>query len=796
MFRHHLIFALRRLVHEKGYTLVTLIGLVTGISAFLVLFLFVANEKSFDRHIPGHERIYRVHTIPDGGEETPWARSLGFILPASVSIPEVKEVTQFAHSPEGIVKIDDQTVRLKDVLSVDENFFEMFNIRMITGDYGEIAKPNVVFITEEMARKYFGHENPVGKSIEIDELQYYQKLGPYEIRGVVESIHPKTHFRFDMLTSQKGGMQGRFNHILAGRLQWIYSYVKLNQEANPDDVSGKFQQYYDANLKDKMGYPPVYHRTSLMPLTDIRLKSTMRFELRENASQINLTLFIVISFVVLLVSLLNFINLTIARIIRHSREFGLRKSIGAGSVNLTTQILTEVFIISLLAIGLSMFLIEVVKPALNNLFGIGFSVFYTEPTIYLSITGVLIFTLGMTAIFVTFHFLRKTTAIEIISAAKNFSGNLIMRSLLTLQMAIVISLLAATLAVNRQIHFVLNKPLGFDKENILVIRLKDLSKDKTAFMNELKMLSHVVAVGATVQYFGSPTQNSTLEGFGLDGNIESIHCDFDFIWTMGIELTESWFETDQKIRNGVIINNHFYSRILKYYGSMEAFKEYKKSKDFVGDLSDIALLGVVKDFNYHSAHVPLGNFAFVLHDPKTSGSHIHVRLAKGDIREALLQAGKVFEKHYPGNQMDYFFLDEEIARQYRAETILRRILLAFSLIGMLISIIGISAFSLFISQQRTKEIGIRKVNGATILEILKMLNKDFVKWVVVAFVIATPIAWYAMNKWLQNFAYKTDLSWWIFALAGLLALGIALLTVSWQSWRAAVRNPVEALRYE
>jgi len=796
MIRHNLIFALRRLVHEKGYTLVTLIGLVTGISAFLVLFLYVANEKSFDRHIPGYQRIYRVHTIPDGGEETPWARSLGFILPASASIPDVKEVTQFAHSPEGMVKIDDQTVRLKDVLSVDENFFDMFNIRMITGDYREIAKPNVVFITEEMARKYFGHENPVGKTIEIDELQYYQKLGAYEIRGVVESIHPKTHFRFDMLTSQKGGMQGRFNHILAGRLQWIYSYVKLNQEANPDDVSGKFQQYYDANLKDKMGYPPVYHNTSLMPLTDIRLKSTMRFELRENASQINLTLFIVISFVVLMVSLLNFINLTIARIIRHSREFGLRKSIGAGSVNLTTQILTEVFIISLLAIGLSMFLIEVFKPTLNNLFGIEFSVFYAETAIYLSITGVLITALGMTAVFVIFHLFRKNTAIEILSAAKNFSGNLIMRSLLTLQMAIVISLLAATLAVNRQIHFVLNKPLGFDKENILVIRLKDLSKDKTAFMNELKMLSQVSAVGATVQYFGSPTQNSTLEGFGLDGNIESIHCDFDFIGTMGIELTESWFEPDQKIRNGVIINNHFYSRILKNYGSMEAFKEYKKSKDFMGDLSDIALLGVVKDFNYHSAHVPLGNFAFVLHDPKTSGSLIHVRLAIGDIREALLQAGKVYEKHYPGNQMDYFFLDEEIARRYRAETILRRILLAFSLIGVLISIIGISAFSLFISQQRTKEIGIRKVNGATILEILKMLNKDFVKWVAIAFVIATPIAYYAMHKWLQNFAYKTELSWWIFALAGLLALGIALVTVNWQSWRAATRNPVEALRYE
>ena len=787
---------MRRLFHEKGYTLITLIGLITGISAFLVLFLYVANEKSFDRHIPDHQRIYRVHTIPDGGEETPWARSLGFIVPASASIPEVEGVTQFAHSPEGMVKIDDQTILLKDVLSVDENFFGMFNIRMIAGDYREIAKPNVVFITEEMARKYFGNDNPVGKTLEIDELQYNQKLGPYEIRGVVESIHPKTHFRYDMLTSQKGGLQERFDYLPTGRHQLIYNYVKLSTGANPDDVALKYRQHYDTYVKDNMGLPPVYHTTSLMPLTDIRPKSTMRYELRENASQINLTLFIVISFVVLLVSLLNFINLTIARIIRHSREFGLRKSIGAGSVNLTTQILTEVFFISLLSLGLSLILIEVVKPALNNLFDIEFSVFYAEPTVYISIAGVLIFTLGITAIFVISHLFRKTTAIEILSAAKNFSGNMIMRSLLILQMAIVISLLAATLAVNRQIHYVLNKPLGFDKENILVIRLKDLSKDKTAFINELKTLSHVVAAGATVQYFGSPTQNSTLVGFGMEGNIEYIACDFDFIGTMGIELTESWFEPDQKIRYGMIINHQFYSRILEKFGSMEAFKEYKKSKDFTGDLSDMIFVGVAKDFNYNSAHLPLGNFAFVILEQKSSGRFIHVRLAKGDIREALQQAGKVYEQHYPGNQMDYFFLDEEIARQYRAETILRRILLAFSLIGMMISIIGISAFSLFISQQRTKEIGIRKVNGARISEVLIMLNTDFVKWVAIAFVIATPIAWYAMNKWLENFAYKTDLSWWIFALAGLLALGIALLTVSWQSWRAAVRNPVEALRYE
>ena len=407
MLRHNLLFAIRRLINEKGYTLITLIGLVSGISAFLVLFLYVANEKSFDRHIPEHDRIYRAHTSPEGGEDAPWARSLGFIIPASENIPEVEEATLFAHSPEGMVKIEDRTIQLKDVLTVDENFFGMFGIRMISGDYREISKPNVVFITEEVARRYFGNDNPIGKTLEILELQYDQKLGHYEIRGVVESIHPKTHFRYEMLTSQKGGMQQRFDYIPSGRLQWTYSYVKLSKGANSTAVAGKYQQYYDANLKENMGYPPVHHIISLMPIRDIRLKSAMRFELRENASRVNLNLFIVISFVVLLVSLLNFINLTIARIIRHSREFGLRKAIGAGLLNLTFQILAEVMVIVLLATASAVILIELGKSGLNSLFDIEFSVFYAEPAVFLSIGGVFFFAIGTTAIFIAYHLYRK-----------------------------------------------------------------------------------------------------------------------------------------------------------------------------------------------------------------------------------------------------------------------------------------------------------------------------------------------------------------------------------------------------
>jgi putative ABC transport system permease protein len=229
---------------------------------------------------------------------------------------------------------------------------------------------------------------------------------------------------------------------------------------------------------------------------------------------------------------------------------------------------------------------------------------------------------------------------------------------------------------------------------------------------------------------------------------------------------------------------------------MDALETFSESQPLEPDQTRIDFIGVAKDFNYSSAHEAVGDFAFWLGESNHRARYIHIRLNPGTLRSGIQKIKETWNTYYPGQEFDFFFIDETIASQYKAETILSRILLAFSIIGILISMLGISALALFISQQRTKEIGIRKVNGARVSEILAMLNKDFVKWVAIAFVIATPIAYFAMQKWLENFAYKTTLSWWIFALAGLLALGIALLTVSWQSWKAATKNPVESLRYE
>jgi putative ABC transport system permease protein len=785
----------RRIIDDKVFSSFNVIGLVVGIVSFLILFLYVANEKSFDKHFNDHEQIYRVTSVPGGQEETPWARSLGMIYTIATSIPEIELATQFSHCAVGTIKMNNQSFQQNDIMSVDEAFIEMFSVKAKLGDLSEVSKPNTVFVSEGFANKYFKNENPVGKMITVDALQYARNVGDYEIRGIVQNTHPKTHFNYELLLSQKGGLQERYEAQSNQKTHWVYNYIKLKKSALPGDLEKKFLNFFDAsNLKKTRG--PKEYQFHLVPMDEIHLKSNFRFELKENSSKINIELFIIISFVILLLSLLNFVNLTVAKLIKRSKELWLKKSIGATHGQLISQVLSEVFLFCLVSVILAFGAIEILKPFINGFFEIDFNIYYSEPVVYLSVILVLVFCLGLTAVFAGFFLFEKTSTIDILSERIKYSGNPVLKLLLVLQITIVIIILSNAFLVNKQINFIFNQSLGFDKENLVVLQLKDFSKDPAIFASELETQSHINSVGFAAQHFGYPAQGFSLEGLGLEGTAEFVFANYNYLKTMNIELVENWLNLAADTIDGMVINNHLYKRLMERHGSMEALKIFQESQPLAPDQTRINIIGVTNDFNYSSAHEPIGEFAFWLGESRNRARFIHVRLNPGNLHSSLKRINETWSEFYPGQEFNFFFMDEKIAKQYKAETVLSRILFTFSGIGLLISVIGISALSLFISQQRTKEIGIRKVNGAKVHEILAMLNKDFVKWVAIAFVIATPIAYYAMNKWLENFAYKTTLSWWIFALAGLLALGIALLTVSWQSWRAATRNPVEALRYE
>ncbi|MCG6189817.1 ABC transporter permease [Maribellus maritimus] len=795
---YHLKTTIRRLLKDKTFLLTNVFGLVIGIMSFLVLFIHVSNEKSFDKHIVEHENIYRISSTAKGNPSK-WARSLGIVYSSSSEIPEVELATQFIHSPVGTIKIGDNSFQQNDIFWVDEAFIDMFKVKAKVGDLMELEKPNTVFISEDFARKHYGNLNPVGQIIKFETAQYKQDIGDYEVRGIVKNTHPKTHFKYELLTSQKGNVQRDFEELLPNlKVLWAYNYFKLQEGASPILVAQKLKDFWDKSSLKQEGGPKDWD-FSLFPIDDIHLKSDFRFELRESSSKINISLFTIISFVILLVSLLNFTNLTIAKLIKRSKELGLKKSIGANQWQIIRQVLAEVLIVCVLSIGISLLFIQAVNPFVNQLFNIDFKIYYNEPAIYWSILAVIGVSLTIAALFVAVFFLHRNSTIDILAQRNNFSGSYVLKSLLVVQVAIVIVLISGTFLVNKQIDFVLNRPLGFNKENIVVLELKDFSKDPSVFARELKKQTSVESVGFTRQYFGWPTQSFTLDGLGLEGSAEAVFANYDYLKTMNIKLIENWMNPSVDTVRGAVINNHLYKRLIEKYGSLEAINAYQQTQQLERGRENyqiIKFLGVAEDFNYNSAHETIGDYVFWLDESLNRARFIHIRLGEGSLYAGMTAVKKVWNEYYPNQQMDYFFMDEKIAQQYKAETILSRILFAFSSIGILISIIGISALALFISQQRTKEIGIRKVNGANISEVMTLLNSDFIKWVTISFVIATPLAYYALNKWLENFAYKTGLSWWIFAMAGLLALGIALLTVSWQSWRVATKNPVEALRHE
>ncbi len=346
----------RRLGRDRLLTLFTVCGLVTGISAFLLLFLHVMNERQFDRHFPKYENIYRVLSTPAHIDQGPWARSLGIIHSAADDIPGIELATQFTHCDGGRIRIGDRTMEQDHIMSVDDAFIQMFGVESKMGNLMDLEKPNTVFISEDFAKKYFGDQDPVGQQIHIDALQYVRDLGPYEIRGIVKNTNPRTHFRYALLISQKGGLQERYEGLTGSKIQWTYNYFRLSEGVNPDLVAGQLKTFYDkSSLKTTRG--PQEYVFRLFPLEDIHLMSECRFELRERTSTINIPLFMLISIVILLVTLLNFTNLSVAKILKRSREFGLKKTLGSGNSRLVRQVLGEVFLVCSVSITISLILI-------------------------------------------------------------------------------------------------------------------------------------------------------------------------------------------------------------------------------------------------------------------------------------------------------------------------------------------------------------------------------------------------------------------------------------------------------
>ena len=799
MFKIYLKLAFRNLLLQKGYTFINLAGLVTGVTAFILIVCWVQTELSYDSFHQDKENIYRVDfkLYEEGKLELYSAAAIPAIGPElKRHFPEVKEYTRF-NRVEGVVSFGDIRFKETDVFYAEPSFFSLFSFPLLKGTADtSLLAVNTAVLSESAAHRYFGDVDPIGKVIT------YNGRDKYAVTAIAKDTPANSHFKFDILFSYQNLInQGEwFNSGWFGPS--FYTYVRLAPGTNVKELESKIPQLPQKFIGDFMKQAYFLIEFNLRKLGDIHLRSSLNNELAVNGSFRSITFLCIIAVLVLLIAYINYINLTTSRSVERAAEVGVRKVLGALRTQLIGQFVTESLLLNVLALTISMVAVMLLAPLFNQLTGT--SIHFNMATIALLIVALLSLSILLTGLLPAFY-LSRFVPIEVLKGkgqAGSRSMSIFKNGMVVFQFAISVILISGTILINRQLAFVQQQDLGINIDQTLIIEGPQAinnsaySDQLQVFKADLLQQSEVKSMTVSSCIPGkeitwNPVYGKLVDGTNTEKKIDMIGIDDDFIETYGLKLIagRNFDQARQARVNQLILNES----AVKYLGFADARDAIGKELTSNNNLGNAHVIGVVRDFNQRSLKELPKPIAF---SNCPYNQYYSLKVNQANLDRLIPFIEKTWNRQFPGNPIRYFFLDDYFNNQYQADHKFGKFFQLFSLLAIFIACLGLLGLSSYTITRRTKEIGVRKVNGAKIIEVLVLLNKDFVKWVLIAFVIAIPLAWYAMNLWLENFAYKTEKSWWIFALSGLLALGIALLTVSWQSWRAATRNPVEALRYE
>jgi putative ABC transport system permease protein len=715
--------------------------------------------------------------------------------------PEViQAVRLFKSHREVLVRYQDGVFNEERFFYTDPIFFDVFTMALVQGDSKTaLSQPNSLVISQSTAKRYFGEEDPIGKTISVDDKM------DFKITAVAENVPANSHFHFDFLASfatlDLSQDPSWFNSCL-------YTYIVLPKDYPFRQLEAKFSELVRKSvgpqiqagmgisidnffkLGNKFGF-------FLQPLQAIHLHSNLDFELEPTSDVRYVYIFSAIAVFILLVACINFMNLSTARSSTRAKEVGVRKVLGSRRSQLIRQFLTESILLSSAALLFALALVELILPVFNSLIGkkltIGFSHFLFLP----GIIGVIL-VVGIVAGSYPSFFLsafQPATVMRGQPGAGLKSGRL--RSVLVVsQFSISVILLIGTFIIASQLEYIRNKKLGFDKEHIVVIeRAGAVEKSRQAFKNDL-LKNHQVLNVTVSNYL--PGRGFNMIGFKAEGaatdEMEIVNLwqgDHDFASTLRLEMAAGrFFSAEDSADSSIVINES----AAELFGFEEPVGKHLMTT-VKGQVEAYEVIGVVKDFHYESLHQKIRPMAIVLLS-EGAGSYVSVRIGAENISRTLAFLKKTWQSFAPGQPFEYSFLDDDFDRLYRAEQRAGQLFTAFSVLAGFIACLGLFGLASFTAEQRTKEIGVRKILGASLSGIIALLSKDFLKWVLIANIIAWPVSYYAMNRWLQNFAYRISIGPWAFLSAALIALGIAILTVSFQSVRAALANPVDSLRYE
>ena len=806
MLKNYVKIALRNLLKSKGYTFINVAGLAVGLACCLLILLFVRDELSYDRHHEKADQIYRITLEALLGEQ----EINGPIAPAPMAqalvndYPEVVQATRlFTFSGETFVRYEDKRFVEERFFFGDSTVFEVFTFPLLRGDpETALVEPNTVVLTESTARKYFGAEDPMGQTIRIDEEN------DYEVTGVMADVPENSHFHFDFLGSLGTLDRSRSPVWVSNNFR---TYFILAEGQSAEALEAKFpamvEKYAGPQVEEILGITIEQFFASggrfefhLQALTDIHLHSQLNYEIEPNGDITYVYAFSIIAFLILLIACINFMNLATARSAGRAKEVGVRKVLGSNRRQLTLQFLMESMLLSVIALGVALVLAVVLLPVFNTLSGKALQINYGDGAVLAGLVGLAVL-VGLLAGSYPAFFLASFRIVNVLKGKgqAGLKSSRLRSGLVVFQFVISIALMIGTAMVYRQVDYVQNKHLGFEKEHVIVLeRFDALGPQQEAFKEQIRQHPNVVAVAGANTLPGRTFGDTSFfpEGSPPDQlrNIRLLFSDFDLFETLNLELVDGrFFSHDFSTDSTAIILNE---AAVKEFGLTvsEAVGKRLVSPGFSDEEEQyIPIIGVMKDFHFQSLHDairPLGMFI------GRNLSYLAVRIRPDDIPGTLAWLETEWQAFAPEQPFTYSFLDSDVDALYQEDQRQGSLFGTFALLAIVIACLGLFGLAAFTAEQRTKEIGVRKVLGASVPGIIVLLSKEFTKLVVVAFVVAAPVAYLVIDRWLQGFAFRVDISWWIFLMAGLAALVIAWLTVSYQSIRAALTNPVEALRYE
>lgn len=797
--------AFRYLLKNKLYSFINIFGLAIGLASFVLILLYVNYEYSYDT-FEGSENVQRVYMdYTEEGVFVPGdAQSYNLSGPTLKEVfPEIKRFVRLSHIIDVTFKYNNTIINGEQGALADPSYFNVFKYPLLKGDIKTVLKdPYTILLTESLAKKIFGAEDPLGKSLTI----FFGGETLFTVKGILKDLPKNTHMKNDFLIS--------FDTMLTwsgypdnAEPNWngnnLFTYLQIDKNTDVGLLKKKIMDFKVESLP--------YERHNIEPLEDIHLYSDKPYEAEANGSASRVRFLLAIALIIIILSWLNYVNLSTSKSLERAKETGIRKVAGAQKPQIILQSLLESLLLNLIAIVMATIIILFVLPLFNNYIDKELTIGLSNIKEFLPMIGFILFGTVVSGMYPAFVLSSYTPAKALKGKIRTSGDGLIIRKGLIIgQFLATIILLIGTIVVTKQIKFLQNQPIGANLDQVVAFNGKVMNdrpdslliKDIKTLESELKKFPFVKNTVLAQTYPGGEYNNlSSSVGITFpDGKRDDTRIWYnyvvgpDYFKLMDMEFVagDPFLENAEGYSHKIVMNEKF----VKHMGISKIEDAVNKTVKFFGQ--DWVIVGVIKD--YHHFGLKTGIEPMLLRY-ETNTSNLLVKfdqstLSTTAMKGAISQIENIWKEIFPQSTFNYRFLDQNFEAQYNEDKAFGSAFQIFTILAIMIASMGLFGLTSYTCIQRKKEIGIRKVNGATIGQILSRLNKDFVKWVGLAFIIAVPISWYAMHKWLQGFAYKTTMSWWIFALAGLTALAIALLTVSWQSFRAAVANPVEALKEE